>query len=63
MLLSSFANQDRIVIERAARLLDRPPADFIREVAVREAEQVVLDAIEVRLSGEDFAAFNAHLAA
>jgi uncharacterized protein (DUF1778 family) len=56
-------DRDLAVIDRAARLKGRSRTEFVREAAVREAEQAVLDATVVRLSPDEFAALEAHLKA
>lgn len=58
-----MVERDLAVIDRAARLKGRSRTEFVRDAAVREAEQAVLDATVVRLSADDFAAFDAHLKA
>jgi uncharacterized protein (DUF1778 family) len=52
---------DLALIDRAARLQGRSRTEFVREVAVREAERTVMDAHIVRLMPDDFAALAAHL--
>lgn len=53
---------DLAVIDRAARMRGRSRTEFVRDAAVREAEAAVLDASVIRMTPEDFAAFDAHLA-
>ncbi len=48
---------DIAVIDRAAALRGRSRTDFVREAAVRAAEEVVLEQTLVRMSEEGFAAF------
>jgi uncharacterized protein (DUF1778 family) len=48
---------DIAVIDRAAALRGRSRTDFVREAAVRAAEEVVLKQTLVRMSEEGFAAF------
>ena len=54
---------DIAVIDRAATLRGRSRTDFMREAAVRAAEEVVLEQALVRMSGEGFAAFMAAVTA
>ena len=54
---------DVAVIDRAASLRGRSRTDFVREAAVRAAEEVVLERALVRMSEEGFAAFAAAVAA
>ena len=54
---------DIAVIDRAAALRGRSRTDFVREAAVRAAEDVVLEQTLVRMSEEGFAAFIAAVAA
>ena len=48
---------DIAVIDRAAALRGRSRTDFVREAAVRAAEEVVLEQTLVRMSEAGFAAF------
>jgi len=48
---------DIAVIDRAAALRGRSRTDFVREAAVRAAEEVVLEQTLVRMSEEGFVAF------
>jgi uncharacterized protein (DUF1778 family) len=48
---------DVALIDRAASLRGRSRTDFVREAAVRAAEDVVMEATLVRMSPEGFAAF------
>ena len=48
---------DIAVIDRAAALRGRSRTDFVREAAVRAAEEVVLEQTLLRMSEEGFAAF------
>jgi uncharacterized protein (DUF1778 family) len=50
------------VIDRAARLRGRSRTDFVREAAVRAAEEVLMESALVRMSPAGFAAFKAALA-
>jgi uncharacterized protein (DUF1778 family) len=51
------------VIDRAAALRGRSRTDFVREAAVRAAEEVLLEDRPLRMSEEGFAAFLAAIAA
>ena len=57
-----LGESDLAIIDRAARLRGRSRTEFVRDAAVREAETAVLEATVVRLTPEDFAAFEFHLA-
>jgi uncharacterized protein (DUF1778 family) len=48
---------DLAIIDRAARLRGRSRTDFVREAAVRAAEDVVMEIALVRMSPEGFEAF------
>lgn len=48
---------DIAVIDRAAGLRGRSRTDFIREAAVRAAEQTILESTLIRMSPAGFAAF------
>src|SRR5690348_11500104 len=48
---------DIAVIDRAAGLRGRSRTDFIREAAVRAAEEVIVEAALVRMSPAGFTAF------
>lgn len=50
------------MIDRAARLRGRSRTDFVREAAVRAAEEVIVERTLVRMSRKGFAAFMAALA-
>ena len=54
---------DIAIIDRAAILRGRSRTDFVREAAVRAAEEVVLEAMPIRMSASGFDAFMAALAA
>ena len=55
---------DIAIIDRAAILRGRSRTDFVREVAVRAAEAVVMDAaMPIRMSDQGFKAFQNALAA
>jgi uncharacterized protein (DUF1778 family) len=45
------------IIDRAADLRGRSRTDFVREAAVRAAEDVVMESALVRMSPEGFSAF------
>jgi uncharacterized protein (DUF1778 family) len=53
---------DIAMIDRAARLRGRSRTDFVREAAMRAAEEVVAESVLVRMSPSGFAAFMAALA-
>lgn len=48
---------DVSMIDRAARLRGRTRTDFVREAAVKAAEDVVMDLAPVRMGEEAFAEF------
>lgn len=52
---------DIALIDRAASARGRSRTDFVREAAVRAAEDVLMDQRLVRMSGEGFAEFIALL--
>lgn len=54
-----FPESDVAIIDRAARMRGRSRTDFVREAAVRAAEEVILEQSTIRMSPEDFAAFKA----
>ncbi|HEY2137284.1 MAG TPA: DUF1778 domain-containing protein [Xanthobacteraceae bacterium] len=54
---------DLAIIERAAALLGRPRADFVRDAAVRAAEDAVMEPTTVRMSPTGFKAFLAAVSA
>lgn len=54
---------DVAIIDRAARLRGRSRTEFVRDAAVRAAEDVLMDSGLVRMSAESFGAFIAVLAA
>lgn len=54
---------DLALIDRAARLRGRSRTDFMREAAVRAAEEVVMETALVRMTPEGFADFMAALSA
>ena len=54
---------DVAIIDRAAGLRGRSRTDFVREAAVRAAEEVLLERTLIRMSPESFAAFRAAIEA
>jgi uncharacterized protein (DUF1778 family) len=54
---------DIAVIDRAASLRGRSRTDFVREAAVRAAEEVLMENALVRMSADGFAAFTAAITA
>lgn len=54
---------DLAVIDRAARLRGHSRTDFMRETAVRAAEEILLESGLVRMSAAGFTAFSAAIAA
>ncbi len=54
---------DLAIIDRAAQLRGRSRTDFVREAAVRAAEDALMEAGLIRMSPEGFAEFMAVLAA
>lgn len=54
---------DVAIIDRAARLRGRSRTDFVRDAAVRAAEDVLMESGLVRMSAESFEAFVSVLAA
>jgi uncharacterized protein (DUF1778 family) len=48
---------DVAIIDRAARMRGRSRTDFVRDAAVRAAEEVVMENTMIRLSSEGFRAF------
>lgn len=53
---------DIAIIDRAANLRGRSRTDFVREAAVRAAEEVVMEGTLVRMSPAAFKAFAAAIA-
>ena len=53
---------DVAIIDRAAALKGRSRTDFVREAAVRAAEEVLVESSLTRLSPESFAAFEVAIA-
>lgn len=54
---------DLAIIDRAARLRGRSRTDFVRDAAVRAAEDALMETGLVRMSEDGFAAFMAALSA
>jgi len=54
---------DLAVIDRAADLRGRSRTDFVREAAVRAAEEVLIESTVTRMGPESFEAFAAAIAA
>jgi uncharacterized protein (DUF1778 family) len=54
--------EDLAVIDRAAVLRGRSRTDFVRDVAVRAAEEVLLESTITRMSPEAFEDFTASIA-
>lgn len=54
---------DLAIIDRAALLRGRSRTDFVREAAVRAAEEVLMEATPIRMSAEGFDAFLSALSA
>ncbi len=54
---------DIAMIDRAAGLRGRSRTEFVRDAAVRAAEDVVMESRLIRMSADGFAAFMAVLAA
>src|SRR5688572_1956484 len=54
---------DISLIDRAASLRGRSRTDFVRDAAVRAAEEVLLDSLPIRMSARGFSAFTQALAA
>lgn len=54
---------DLAIIDRAAQLRGRSRTDFVREAAVRAAEDALMEVGLIRMSQEGFAAFMAVLSA
>lgn len=50
---------DIAIIDRAARLRGRSRTDFVRDAAVRAAEEVLMETMPIRMSHEGFEAFMA----
>jgi uncharacterized protein (DUF1778 family) len=54
---------DIAIIDRAADLRGRSRTDFVREAAVRAAEEILLENTPIRMSPKGFGAFMAAIAA
>ena len=54
---------DIAIIDRAADLRGRSRTDFVRDAAVRAAEEVLMEATVIRMSPEGFDAFTNTIAA
>jgi uncharacterized protein (DUF1778 family) len=54
---------DIAIIDRAARLRGRSRTQFVRDAAVRAAEEAVMEDMPIRMSPEGFAAFLAIISA
>ncbi len=52
---------DIAIIDRAAALRGRSRTDFVREAAVRAAEDVLMETVPIRMSAAGFKAFTAAL--
>ncbi len=52
-----LADADIAIIDRAARMRGRSRAEFMRDTAVRTAEEVIMENTVIRMSPEGFAAF------
>lgn len=52
---------DLAIIDRAATLRGRSRTDFVRDAAVRAAEDVLMEAVPIRMSAAGFKAFMAAL--
>jgi uncharacterized protein (DUF1778 family) len=50
---------DIAIIDRAAKLRGRSRTDFVRDAAVRAAEDVLMETLPVRMSSDGFDAFMA----
>ena len=55
----SLPDADIAIIDRAARLHGRSRTDFVRDAAVRAAEDVLMETTPIRMSAEGFDAFMA----
>lgn len=52
-------DSDLAIIDRAARLRGRSRTDFVRDAAVRAAEDVLMETVPIRMNAEGFDAFMA----
>ena len=57
-----FDESDLAIIDQAARARGRSRTEFVRDAAVRAAEEAIYDATVIRLSPEDFAMIEEMLA-
>ncbi|KQO21046.1 hypothetical protein ASF11_24340 [Acidovorax sp. Leaf76] len=57
-----LATGDLAIIDRAAALRGRSRTEFMRDAAVRAAEEALLEALPIRMSPEGFEAFLSVLA-
>lgn len=55
-------DEDIAIIDRAAGMRGRSRTDFVREAAVRAAEEVLMESVFVRMSSSGFSAFMRALA-
>jgi len=60
-LSTRLAEADIAIIDRAAKLRGRSRSDFVREAAVRAAEDVLMETVPIRMSAAGFKAFVASL--
>jgi uncharacterized protein (DUF1778 family) len=58
-----FPEADIAIIDRAASMRGRSRTDFVRDAAVRAAEEVLMESTLVRMSAEGFDAFMAAVGA
>lgn len=56
-----LADDDVAIIDRAARMRGRSRAEFMRDAAVRTAQEVIMENTVLHMSPEGFAAFVAML--
>lgn len=56
-LAMRFPDDDLAIIDRAASQRGRSRTDFVREAAVRAAEEVLMDNVMIRMSSKGFEAF------
>src|SRR5436190_10322589 len=56
-----LSETDIAIIDRAAALRGRSRTDFVRDAAVRAAEDVLLETLPIRMSAAGFKAFMATL--
>jgi len=60
-LLMRLPETDIAIIDRAAALRGRSRTDFVRDAAVRAAEEVLMETAPIRISPAGFKAFTAAL--